>query len=217
MKKKLHKITLDFDLTLKYVRSQLNAGQTLASKILTNVHFDEGYFFTLVSQDYHSDILYHFERGGILPQNPILEYKLHNEKATYSIIPTIQDEMAAYLFNTLRTHPNFTCVFDDIIRTADSRWLMDLNNKHLLYSYENEPIFICRSNHEQKTIKLCLKKSNHIWYSLALITTTNLNNLQNKQLNRAEIRNICKQAQIIIVGAYDGEGYVLWEKKDFSL
>ncbi len=33
-----------------------------------------------------------------------------------------------------------------------------------------------------------------------------------KELSYKKIQKICQNAELIIIDAYDGEGYVLWEK-----
>ena len=57
----------------------------------------------------------------------------------------------------------------------------------------------------------CLKHSKSFWHSLSVLTTANLSSIE-KRLDFDKIEDRCRQTVLIMVGAYDGEGYVFWEK-----
>jgi hypothetical protein len=57
----------------------------------------------------------------------------------------------------------------------------------------------------------CLRASNVLWHSLCVFTTANLIEVS-KMLNLEKIKEICKRTELFMVCAYDGEGYVFWEK-----
>jgi len=55
--------------------------------------------------------------------------------------------------------------------------------------------------------------SNAIWHSLGVMTTANLS-CNNKVLTFEKIKEACLLSELIFVCAYDGEGYVFWEKNN---
>lgn len=67
------------------------------------------------------------------------------------------------------------------------------------------------SNFSSKLIAECLRRSTSFWHSLGLITTADLREVE-KEFSSENIREICLKTEVAFVGAYDGEGYVFWEK-----
>src|SRR5690349_13195806 len=95
--RKLIKINLNLEKTLKYVTHQLEGGNTLSLEILRSVDFSAGSFFTLLPNDATLQKCHEFTSGGMLPQPPTEWYFLEGKMASHSIIPTIQKEMTNYI------------------------------------------------------------------------------------------------------------------------
>ena len=100
--KVLHKHKLDFNLSVKYVENRLNNVNKLSCELLKCINFNDGEFFALLPNDAHFENLHEFENGGILQQNPEEEYLISGKKSTYSIIPTIDDELCLIIYNKLK-------------------------------------------------------------------------------------------------------------------
>ncbi|MDR3624644.1 MAG: hypothetical protein P4L16_05850 [Chlamydiales bacterium] len=214
--KKLNRIELEFEQAFKYVIYNLEGGQSLSVELIAAINFREGCFFTLLPDDYNHPILYQFECGGILPQNPTIEYEVCGEKCSYSIIPTIQNELSLYILDRLKLSDNVSCIFDDVLRSTNSPDLKMPPLNHLIFTHDNEVYFIIQDNFNADLIALCIEKSNHIWHSLAVLTTANLQNIVGRKLQPEHVKSICLNAQLIIVGSYDGEGYIFWERNSYS-
>ena len=43
-------------------------------------------------------------------------------------------------------------------------------------------------------------------------TEADFSNVQPPNLSEEKLKEICTMAKFVIVGAYDGEGYIFWEK-----
>ena len=64
----------------------------------------------------------------------------------------------------------------------------------------------------------CFKASRSFWHSLAVISEVNIQPIkESRNLSLEQIKNICSNVKMFFIGAYDGEGYVFWEKEGFSL
>ncbi|MBX9839321.1 MAG: hypothetical protein K2X69_13530 [Silvanigrellaceae bacterium] len=59
-----------------------------------------------------------------------------------------------------------------------------------------------------------MQETNAIWHSLCVLTTSNCEDFSFLSVSKEKIQEICLMTQMIIVGAYDGEGYVFWEKHE---
>ncbi|EFB42295.1 hypothetical protein pah_c012o001 [Parachlamydia acanthamoebae str. Hall's coccus] len=52
------------------------------------------------------------------------------------------------------------------------------------------------------------------WHSVGVLTEADCFKNDNHTLSLEDIQHICKKTRMILIGAYDGEGYVLWEKME---
>lgn len=212
--KQLHKHELDFDPAREYVQNSLDKANTLSSELLNLLNFKNGIFFTLLPNDANIERLYEFKAGGILPQNPIQEYVVAGEKATYSIIPTIGDEVSELILKEIKSKEKLCCVFDDVLRSPADKHHMDLFHAHGL-SYDNEVYYLLdKGNISSELIMQCLRASNAFWHSLCVLTEATISGIRDKRLSLEKVKEICLGTKLMMVGAYDAEGYVFWEKSE---
>jgi len=210
--KHLNKYKLNYNHAWKYVQNNLDKSNVLSSELLNLSIFKNGYFFTLLPNDANTERIYEFESGVILPQNPKEEYFVSGEKNTYSIIPTIRNELSELLLKEIKSSDQLCCFFDDVTRSPIDKYSTDSLYAHLLF-YEDEVYYLLEKNEiSSELIMQCLRASNAFWHSLCVLTKTNFKDLVDKKLSLEKIKDICLNAQLIIIGAYDGEGYVFWEK-----
>jgi hypothetical protein len=210
--KRLNKHKLDFSFAWKYVQDDLDKTNALSSELLNLLNFKNGYFFTLLPDDANTQAIHNFKVGGILPQNPIEEYFLNGHKATYSIKTSIRDELSQLILKEMASHKRLSCIFDDVGCSPTKSKGYPLFDSHGLF-YENESYYLLqKSKISIELIEECLKVSNAFWHSLCLFTTADFSGVT-KILNLEKIKEICLTTEMVMIGAYDAEGYVFWEKK----
>jgi hypothetical protein len=155
--------------------------------------------------------LYEFKDGIILPQNPEMKYLLAQTEATYSIIPTMHDEIACFLFQEGKKSDSFVYIFDDVLGSPSESYLQEKNEKKYVIFHEKEVYYQVKC--EKATIDYIIKyieRSNASWHSLCVLTKHRLPHSEEFTLD--QIKKACLNTQLIMVGAYDGEGYIFWEK-----
>lgn len=194
---------LDAALSKAYLKEQLNEINTLCSHLLKEINWEEGRFFTQLPEKANLSHINQFERGGILPQN-----RERGKKGSYRLIPAIEGQIARYLFDQIHER-QLSAIFDDVTRRPT-----DKNHPELLdlsATYEDELYYLLQKERAtREIIEKCLEKSNAFWHSLCLLTKSR----QESQTFTLQIINdLCHHAQIVMIGAYDGEGYIFWEKK----
>ena len=166
----IHK--LDSGRTMGYFADNLKDTNTISSKLLTTLDFSTGQFFTFLPNTADRKQLYAFTSGGILPQNPDQEYVIDSKMVTYSIIPTIQEEIGNFIMQKLRTNRHLSAIFDDILRSPDSPYLEKLRCAEILYKYQKETYYILQNTTiSPENLSMCIEKSNAIWHSLCILTT----------------------------------------------
>ena len=209
----MKKQELDFHLSLQYFADQLNGGNELSQELIKYVNFKEGNFYTLLPEQSIRKNLYDFQSGGFLPQNPEEEYYSEGKRAIYSIIPTMHDEIADFIFQKLIDHKKLSCIFEELLDSPSSPQLKFFQEHNLVVLFNDEVYYLIQNLDVKLDLLVkCIKKSNAIWHSLCVLTAAGFEKIIHKNLTPQKIREICSLAHLIVVGAYDGEGYIFWEK-----
>ncbi len=126
----LHKYKLDFSPALKYIRYALENANTMSIELLNHLNFKDGIFFTLLPSDSNIERIYEFESGMVLPQNPEQIYYIAEERNSFSIIPTIREELCELILEEIKSNDRMSCVFDDVLRSPNDNF-----NKSLILSH----------------------------------------------------------------------------------
>lgn len=210
--RQLFKHLLDFDPAWKFTYDSLYEVNQLSSELLNVIDFKSGYFFTLLPQDANIGRLYEFKTGLILPQFPEESYT-NGRKGTFTRIPNLYEEIADAILNEIKSK-NLCCIFDDVTRYPDDKNIFELFRDHG-FSYGKEVYyFLDKNTASQKLIMDCLRKSKSFWHSLCILTKNLSLSQNNKDLSLELIKKICLNTHKLLVEAYDGEGYIFWEKSD---
>ena len=107
-----------------------------------------------------------------------------------------------------------SCIFDDVNVNKSDNFEDSFSLNFSLY-FKNEVYYaIKRNNLSNDTFLKCMLASDGIWHSLCIITTFNLDDMISKELNQDVIEKICTNSLLVMFGAYDGEGYIFWEKNE---
>jgi len=207
--RQLYKHLLDFDSAWKFTYDCLYDVNHISSELLNVIDFKSGYFFTLLPKEANIERLYEFKSGLILPQSEE-SYYVNGKKCTFTRIPTIDEEIADSILKEIKSK-NLCCVFDDVTRYPAERNLTELFKNHGL-SYETEVYyFLNKKIASEELIAECLSYSNAFWHFLCIFTKKILPQ-NSKKMSSELINEICTNTVKIMVGAYDREGYIFWER-----
>ena len=213
--RKLIRHDLNSNLTWPFVEDSLDGSNNLSIELLHHLNKDTGRFFTLLPETANLENLYHF-KSGILPQNPVKYGPIGGfGKQHYSETTSITDELAHIIENTLHNEVNISCVIDDVTRYSTDKKFPDCSNElKNCMAYAGRDIYYLtnKGNAKLSLIIECLNHSRAYWHSLCILSKISLKDHMGKQLETPILTQICKNAQMIVIGAYDGEGYVFWEK-----
>jgi hypothetical protein len=208
--KQLYKYVLDYDRVWEFWESRMKDVNLLSSELLKCVDFKKGEFFTLLPSDAHIERIHKVSEGYILPQNPCVPCG-EGSKWLYSETPTLHLELAMFLLKKLRD--NKFCLFDDVSGTLERERGGELYQFCGLCHQKEIYYLITREQASLEVIKNCLRASNEIWHSLCVIAPHCVCP-QGKELTPEDTQKICSNIEMAITLAYDGEGYLYWEKTD---
>ena len=201
---------LEFDRAQLYCIKYLEDGNTVANTLIIKIDFRSGNFYSLTSKDAHVDKINDFSSGDLLPQHQMKSTKV--QKKTYDIREKAnsEKELTQYLNLKLTNNKKLTCIFEDVVRTK-SDFTTSLSAENAIF-FNSEAYYILNANSiDLDKIRKLINQSDAQWYYLNIITSCEVNDFQN-DLNQRIINDIVENTQIIVIGAYDMEGYVIWER-----
>ena len=190
--KELKKYDLAFLPTMVYVKGALEEANTLSKYLLELIDFGNGHFFTYLPENANQNEIYNFEKGGI-------------SSNTYL-------ETAKLIFDNMNKNNGLVCIIDDVIRDPSDK---NIDSFRALNMFHGDEVYyiITHKIAKVENILRCLHETDAIWHSLCVLTETNFIDMHSSGLNEEKIKEICLATKTIIIGSYDGEGYVFWERE----
>ncbi|MBA2726699.1 MAG: hypothetical protein H0U49_00800 [Parachlamydiaceae bacterium] len=211
MNRSLRKHILDYHKSIAYAKDQLSGGNALSNELISSLDFENGQFFTLLPIENDLKHIYDFF-CGMIPQ----QYEFNKETKEIigrdrylSWIPK-DVEIANLICAEISNKNNYACIFEDVQQ--------DLTDSHIEFfyqfgcSYLNEMYyFVDKKNVSSEVILQGMSESDALWHHLFILTKVDYLNTPGQQVTLEDIRNFAKNTQLLILGAYDGDGYFFWE------
>lgn len=185
-------LKLSYEPCLEYLKDTLSDTTALASKILSLMDLKKGFFFTFLPSKTNFSLAAQFNISGIAKG--------------------VREQIPSMLINKLQEYDPLCCIFDNISEVFSSKYKSKLFSKCGLFYREEIYYLINKENISLELIKECLQNSNAIWHSLCVVSKLELKINSNRNVLIQEIDQIILNTSMLIVGAYDGEGYLFWEK-----
>lgn len=167
MIRQLNRYELDFNRASFYVNDRLKNANSLSDTLFNMIDFKNGNFFTLLLDNSNLDRLYEFKDGIILPQNPEIEYFPKGVRNTYTVIPTMYDEIACFLLEKVKKNDELAYVIDDVSSLPSE--IKDEKDCEVFYGKE----VYCLVEKKKATVEClikCLRQSQAFWHSLCVLT-----------------------------------------------
>lgn len=188
----IERYPLDHKKALTFLMSNLDDLNMLSIAVCERTKFEDGQFYTYVKKKITQKQLYEFTHGGI---GSSTRYEIEN-----------------MIFQLLSCNKNYLSIFDSFEETYDS------NDSDPLFSkvgthYKSEIYYIVSNQDLSKDlIKKCFKESYIIWHALCILSDIKFTRHKDQSIAKSTFIDFVKKAQMIVIGAYDGEGYIIWEK-----
>jgi len=198
---------------INYVEEKIDDGLSLSSRISNAVELSKGCVSTFFPNEISPTNLYNFRSGGKLPESK----KETWIKVNNGIMKPISNTNA-FLVNMIREYlqkaKDNICIFENIIASKSDPWLE--SKKDNLFFYKDEVYHVVSSkNLSTKYIDQAIHYANSIYHFLGVMSSLPIENqeaTENNELSDIEWDIIVRNLKKIIVGAYDGEGYLIWKR-----
>jgi hypothetical protein len=208
---------MDLDVRgLDYVREQLKGINTLCNALLAVVDSEDGTTFTLAPIGTPHERLHQFTWGGILPEN------MENAHRAMAAPPTgrghlvavlsLRDEQDAWLAAELAKYPDGACIVDDVNPVwSDVVTRPYFANMPHAFGVDEEVYHLITRNEGAGGIANALDQGNALWHGVAAVCAE-LPIVTDRTSTREEIEKAARTVIAITCRAYDGEGFVCWQR-----
>ncbi len=210
---KLEKYVLDFHRSFSYFKDNLSGANKMSDSIMRLVNFKDGHFFTLLPADMNVSKLLNFESGGVLSQNDLQDIFVLGKGVKGRIIPTIHAYICNLVRESILKSKYLSCIVDDYNRDPNDLFEDELFSRYGIFIDSEAYYYFDQKNFSEESMEKSLERSNTFWHSLCFLTEMTLKDISDRKLGLNTVESFSREARLILVGAYDGEGYVFWEKK----
>lgn len=205
----LHRLGLE---TTDYFRDRLEKGLTLAKSLLNAKDFDMGSVYAVAPESISKDKLKDLYSGGLLPTSsqprlPIIE---DGRKLVIEQVPNTDHELAALVNTYLSDASQHVCLFEDeVARSTDPA--LSTTDKRVTFGQE---LYYLLGHNDDVGKALSIIKKAKSWLFIGIMTSLQGINRPPDvtELTEQELLLFSRNATAIIVGAYDGESFVIWEE-----
>ncbi len=188
----LHRFNLDRTQTMLYLEENLRDTNTLSTAVIDLVPFHQGSFYTLLHKDIKSEQAYQFEYGGVGG--------------------SVKDKISYLVLEEIDKNTHLNCLFDDTGATYIEPYDDPLFLKAGIHCNGEVYYLIKKQQVSKELLDTCFYASEATWHSLCVLSNFQLDYLHNRLVNSSLLRDFVIHSHMILIGAYDGEGYVFWEK-----
>ncbi len=183
---------LDPNRLMSHLRENLEGTNALSTAVFKNIELKKGEFYTLFNTEIKEEQLYGFKWGGV------------GGSTKFKISYIVQEQ--------LQNYQGLNCIFDDTGATYIENYKDPLFLETGVY-YEDEVYYlVSEKNVSKKLLDTCFYASESTWHSFCILTKYHLPVRNERFITHDEIILAAEMAHFVIIGAYDGESYILWKK-----
>ncbi len=207
---------------IAFMRECLAQGHTLAKFLTLRPDLDHGTIFAPVPPAIELDPIRNFRHGPLLPSpttNNHVEYSDEEGKSISVVpVPSTNHILEQLIRNYLKQSNHKVCVFEDALATASDPYLKDLSIRMLTLNKEVYYVLLSTDNSEDAVRRTIRQAANPHPGLIAMVTTMTGDDFSFRRgvITRDGLKRLSDKAEKIILGAYHGEGYLIWEKPQNS-
>jgi hypothetical protein len=198
-----------------YCKDILSDGNALSKLIYNLLPFNTGIFYTLLPENADLSRLHFFEHGGILPKFPEEEIYIKGFDKPFigERVNSINPELAIFFNRQLMRGNGRSIIFEEVVKSPGDPHTDFLKSHGLLYK---EEIYYLLSQKDNKLeiISRAINESYDFSHFVCVITQTSFEDIEDKKFTLKKMKEVCENIEFLIIGAYDGEGYIFWERAE---
>jgi hypothetical protein len=203
----------DHSAALLYMESILAKGNTLAKFLLQSVKAQEGTVLILSPDVLGSSQVLQFDSGHF-PQETV-PGTVGGLPGSISAVADSDEDFVRLIYEQFET-PDSVCVMENLIASHGDPWLQ--RAKSCVVSHGSEIFHVVfNEDHTEDKIDDAISDARRIPVFIGAVgrlTTETTHSIQRqKAITTSDLQSIAQTAWVIFVGAYDGEGFVIWKRR----
>jgi hypothetical protein len=200
---------------VKYIRRQLGQGKSLAKTLLETVDFEQGDIITLSPTPLSPTEAMQFERGHT-PQTPTKPERIKIGDSFYLAVPktTAYEQLAETIYDELTTRRS-VCFLENYLAEAHDGWLQRAKSR--VVTHGNEVYHALLSADRDKDNIVAAIREWHLPTCIGALGSMNEETSAHiasaRIITTGQLTAFAETVQSVFVGAYDEEGYVVWNQR----
>ena len=200
MREIIKRYFLPFDATLPFFMDQIISEQSFGRGVEKYIDFSKGSFFTFLPEGVSKDQLLNFKCGEITPSIPM------TLDGSVRKVVTRKYECSEFIADFLQRNSQSKLILEDYNSAASSP--REIPNVPVC-TLDEEVYYVLSNNNSIEEIYISTRRCSIVWHLLAIVSTIDDSSLA---LEKASIKKVCENAQLVITCAYDNESYIFWER-----
>ena len=204
------------EVALYYVKKHLSHGLTLTKYVRVNVDLDAGQVIVGFPENANLKEINNFESGGFLPTAPEEDWvHLGRDGKKSTMVPVSLDLL--YVTDTINAFladgEGKICVFENRNAKPEYPWLKSCQS-HIWVSKNEVYHVLSKELLFANAIERTILEARSLWTFVGYLTSfpDAKQNFPKSEVTDELLLILAKRVEKIIVGAYDGEGFLIWHK-----
>ena len=209
---------------IEYVQKSLGMGKTLAHFIMVKSSSWRGKVFTFFPKDFliKDNDINEFMWGKLPQPSPTHKITRKNgKKLIYVPLPSTQEYLITLIQKYLNEKEGRMCIFEDPYgKPSDlffsSKEFLSMNISTLIFGNDIYYSLTKKDSDREHVTKVFNQGFAFSPPTIAIITSVSGKNWlpvkKQSEITLEQLKMLTDRAEKIIIGAYDGEGYLIWEK-----
>lgn len=209
MEMTIKKHSLSLDKVFPYFQEHVGAGNAMSAWVLKNINLSEGVFYTILPVNAVLDRLFKLKHGGIIPQGEGYMKSIQGmeQKVFYVPLTSTEDNVCDFLTKYLQENTKNRIILEEMTCRRGEECI----NIGVDLSYTDQYVYyILKPGDSKESIFKAVSVTNDAWHFLAVCFQDFIN--IPTELTDYDFENICNHVKYIVIGAYDRESFIFWEK-----
>ncbi len=220
-----NEIKLDTE-AIEYIKDRLADGKTLAKFLLEQRNLDSGEVITFLPPHANLERLKNFS-GGVLPTPPPETHHYYTTpdgtKSVMVPVPNTRPHLVTIIQEFLKQGDGHLCLFEHALASPADDFLSSPDEQDLrVRTFEDDVYFLLIGNDldREKIDKTIRYVTSYLIIGVLVcpLEEDNFLSLDQKiaygKITHDELKLLAQRTEKIIVGAYDGESYLIWSDVD---
>lgn len=201
---------------IAYIKECLAEGHTLAKYLLQRDDLDSGRVITFIPQeiDVRDEEVNNPKYGRLFPEPPP-ETHIKIPGGKMVLIPNTDTILMQIIQKFLSTGEGRVCVLEDALARPHDPSLSSADTRIVIFNSEVYHVLLSSDAEDNELILQTIRRASS-WLFIGAMTSILREGdffLEAGKITSEKLKVLAERIEKIVVGAYDGEGYLIWERK----